>query len=93
MSNEPVTFEGLKKRWRAPGAGIISSELDEPPKVENYYDAGRFQCADELELLEQRVRELREQCDPNRLGDIKGISCEWICRKLTALLGEPERKP
>jgi hypothetical protein len=44
-------LRALSAKWRKPGAGIVSHEFDGPIAVEQFYDASRLQCADELDAL------------------------------------------
>lgn len=110
--SEPVTFEELKKRWRK-GEG---------------FNSGPIHCANELESLEQRVRDVDAKAEKREIG-IEGwlyqhapnyfkeqehltvigleerptrehiywhygymVALKDIRRKLSALLGEPERR-
>lgn len=44
-------LRALSAKWRKPGAGIVSHEFDGPIAVEQFYDASRLQCADELDAV------------------------------------------
>lgn len=75
------TFAELKKRWRDEGQKR-ASEFGLKLKLTDFQI-----CADELESLEQRVRELRDKM--HRQAALYGEKAYNICGdELTALLGE-----